>query len=90
MLTPNLLISIRMYLLGTVILASFTRLDGTRQLFATPNFYNHELPALIQDFFDIGRDVDDLTRMDDLVIAVDVSIKHLVVPERVRVLLIGI
>jgi hypothetical protein len=71
-------------------LASFTRFDCTCQLLATTDFYDHELPALIQDLFDIGRDVDDLVGRNNLIIAVNVSIKHLVVPKGVGVLLVAI
>lgn len=61
----------------------FARFHRTRQLFSPAHLDKDKFPALIEDLFDITRDVDHLARRNNLVIAMYISIKHLLVPEAV-------
>jgi len=68
---------------GTIAPTSFTTLDGACQLFTSPDLDNHELPPFVQDLLHIFRHIDNLTCRNNLVVSVNVSIIHLLVPKAV-------
>ncbi|RDH28254.1 hypothetical protein BDQ94DRAFT_152405 [Aspergillus welwitschiae] len=65
-------------------------LHGTGEFLSSSNLNQDELPALVQNLFDVTRDVNDLACWDYVVVAVDVSVKHLVVPETIPGLAVGV
>lgn len=58
-------------------------LDRTCQLFSAPLLDNNEFPSFVKNFLDLCRDVDDLAGGYDLVVPVDITIKHFFVPKTV-------
>jgi hypothetical protein len=70
-------------ILGSIQTTSLTGLDRTRQLFSLSDFNKNISPSFIKNLFDIGRNIDDLARGNHVVVAVNISVKHLVIPETI-------
>ena len=70
-----------MYLPRAISLASFTRFNGACQFFTAPYLHDNELPTFIQNFLDLGRNVDYLTRRNNFIVAMYIAIKQFLIPE---------
>lgn len=68
---------------GAVTPASFTSLDGACQFFPATLFNDNKFPAFIENLFDSCRNIDHLTSRYNLIISVDITIKHLFIPKAV-------
>jgi hypothetical protein len=61
--------------------APFARLDGASELFATALLHQYIFPALVEDFFDSFRHVDDLRSWNQVVILLNISVVELFIPK---------
>ena len=68
---------------GRIQATALASLHGTGQLLASPDFHQDEFPSLIEDLLDIAGDVNHFLCRNDIVVAVDVSVKHLVEPKAI-------
>ena len=55
--------------------------DGTGQFFSSANLDDNKFPPFIKYSLDTCRDIDDLTSGYNLVVTMNVSVKHFVIPE---------
>ena len=64
-------------------ITSLASLDGAGQFLAFAHFHKDKSPAIMENSFDLSRDIDHIFSWDDIVQAMDISIEHFIIPEAV-------